>query len=151
MEVARAPLDGFGTGSEFAYMWGGKTRVDLATDGYTLHAIHSSDSVGGTLQVSEINSETLSVVSTRTAPSGVLKSDYSSGFIACGVFYAVDSFYADTTINYAWNISEGVDWDPGISWDVVGYLASTQYSSHHDTIYVYDAANLVTVQPIWGP
>jgi hypothetical protein len=150
-EVARASLGSIGTGHDFDYAWGGYTSVDLATDGDKLYAIHSSDGAGGALQVSRIHPGTLSILSTRTSPSSALKSDYSSGFMACGVLYAVDNFYADTTINYAWQFDAGIEWDPAVAWSVEGYLSSSQYSSKHDTVYVYDAGTLMTAVPEWGP
>ncbi len=150
-EVARASLGSFGTGHDFDWAWGGLTSIDLATDGDRLYAIHSSESAGGALQVSRIHPGTLAVMTTRTSPGSALKADYSNGFIACGVLYAVELFYADTTISYAWEFDAGIEWDPAVEWDIVGYLTSTQYSSLYDTIYVYDSGSLITASPTWGP
>jgi hypothetical protein len=150
-EVTRASLSGVSTAASYYYWWSGHSSTDLDTDGDELMLIHSSPGAGGKFQVSKIHPGTLAVLSTWTAPSG-LKSDYANAFIACGVLYAMPLFYPpSTTISYAWEIGTSSVWDPGIDWDVMSYLTSTQYSSVDDTIYVYDGGNLMTLSPTWGP
>jgi hypothetical protein len=123
----------------------------MDTDGEDLMIIHSSPGAGGKFQVSKIHPGTLAVLSTWTAPSGI-KSAYDTAFIACGVLYAIEGFWADTTISYAWEIgtsSASAVWDPDIAWDVISYLTATQYSSLHNTIYAYDSGQLLTFTPTW--
>jgi hypothetical protein len=110
--------------------------------------IHSSSSASGKFQVSRVNPATLAIMTTWTAPYG-LKANYSNAFIACGVLYAIPNFWSDTTIDYAWEIGTSSIWDPSVSFDVVNYLTSAQYSSKDDTLYVYDNGNLVTMTPTW--
>jgi hypothetical protein len=147
-EVARASLTGVSGDAAYAYAWGVHTTTDLDTDGEDLMIIHSSSAAGGKFQVSKIHPGTLAVLSTWTAPSGH-KNEYNNAFIACGVLYAMEGFWADTTISYAWEIGTTSVWDPSIAWDVIHYLTATQYSSLHDTIYAYDGGRLLTFTPTW--
>jgi len=147
-EVARVSLSGVSGDAEYSYTWGVYTTTDLDTDGEDLMIIHSSPGAGGKFQVSKIHPGTLAILSTWTAPSGH-KSDYDTAFIACGVLYAIEGFWADTTISYAWDIGTTTIWDPGVDWEVFHYLTATQYSSVYDTIYAYDGGRLLTFTPTW--
>jgi len=150
-ELARNTIPGAGTDADFNYAFGGKTSIDFDTDGDHLYVIHSSTSVGGRFQVTRVNPETLAVISTDTAPAGI-KTDHGNAFIACGVLYAThEEFYRDGTINYAWKLGTGLEWDPGIAWEGMGYFTAAQYSPVDDTIYAYDDGHLLTFSPTWGP
>ncbi len=149
-EVARTVLSGMGTGAEYGYFWGSNTAFDLDTDGVDVMLIHSSDGAAGRFQVSEVDPDTLAILSTWTAPSGI-KADHSNAFIACGVLYAMEGAFADTTVSYAWEIGSSTTWDPGVDFEVFAYLTSAQYSSATDTLYVWDYGTMVTMSPVWSP
>jgi hypothetical protein len=149
-EQARTTLPGVGVDSDFDYSFGGKTSIDFDTDGEDLYVIHSSSSVSGRFQATQLNPVTLSSMGTYTAPTGQ-KNDHSNAFIACGILYAMGGeFWIDTTINYAWEIGSLVEWDPGVAWEGMSFFRSAQYSSADNLIYTYNG-NLMTLTPTWGP
>jgi hypothetical protein len=149
-ELARTTLPGVGVDSDFDYSFGGTTSIDFDTDGEDLYVIHSSSSVTGRFQATQLNPITLGTMGTYTAPTG-RKNDHSNAFIACGVLYAVGGeFWIDTTINYAWEIGSSMVWDPGVAWEGMSFFRSAQYSSADNLIYTYNGS-LMTLTPTWGP
>jgi len=150
IEEARASLPGVSTDGTYAYFWGTNTSVDLDTDGEDLMLIHSSVSAGGRFQVSRIHPDTLALEATWTAPSGY-KADHANAFIACGVLYAMEGAFFDTSVSFAWEIGTSRTWDPGVTFEIINYLTSAQYSSRTDTLYVWDYTHMVTMTPLWGP
>ena len=147
-EVVRRTIPGAGFDHDYDYWWGGFTSMDFSSDGESLFLIHSTASAGGRFVVSELDPLTLSVIDSWTAPSGI-KADHSNAFMACGVLYAVDSFYADTTINYAWEVGSSLEWDPSIGWDVFSYLTAANYNPVYGEVFAYDGGNLITFSPSW--
>jgi hypothetical protein len=147
-EVVRVTLPGAGVDHDFDYWWGGLTSMDFSSDGESLYVIHSKSSAAGRFVVTQLDPSSLSVIDSWTAPSGV-KGDYSNAFMACGVLYAVDSFYEDTTVNYAWEVGSSREWDPAIAWDVLSYLTAVNYNPVYGEVFAYDGGNLITFSPSW--
>ena len=149
-ELARITLPGVGVDADFDYSYGGRTSIDFDTDGEDLYVIHSSSSVAGRFQATQLNPITLSPMGTSTAPTG-LKTEHSNAFIACGVLYAMGSeFWIDTTINYAWEIGSSMEWDPDLAWEGMSFYRSAHYSSVDNLIYTHNGS-LMTLTPTWGP
>jgi hypothetical protein len=147
-EIVRTIIPGAGVDHDYDYWWGGLTSMDFSSDGESLYVIHSSSRASGRFMVTELDPMSLAVIDSWTAPSG-MKSDHSNAFMACGVLYAVDSFYEDTTINYAWDVGSSREWDPAISWDVFSYLTAVNYNPVYGEVFAYDGGNLVTFSPSW--
>ena len=85
-EAVSRRLERAGFDNEFSYSSGAMTDIDLSIDEFGLWAIYSTAGGAGNMTVSQIDSDTLEVVSTWVTefPKGVA----SNAFMACGKLYA---------------------------------------------------------------
>jgi hypothetical protein len=158
-EIIQADIPDASYDTSYTYSSGGKTDIDLAIDQGYLYAIYSTQSAAGKIVVSQLDMNTLNVLSTHTA-SSALKNDYSAMFIACGVLYGVDStvngpcfWCTDTTIDLAWELSSTTESIPYIDFHnpgSSGYIGGVQYNQADGLIYVTRGGQLGRITPSWN-
>mgnify|MGYP001795361496 CR=1 FL=1 len=119
--------------------------MDLAVDEHGLWAISGNTNNGYRPYVTKIDVVSNSV-SLSWSLSGVEKMNtMGNAFMACGVFYAVDSYSGTTTINYAYDTKTGRRWNPSITFvNQYNYNSMIAYNPREKVLYSWDYKRQVT-------
>ena len=119
--------------------------MDLAVDEHGLWVISGTTGNGYRPYISKIDVVSNRVVQTWTLGGVERMKSMGNAFMACGVFYAVDSHSGRTTINYAYDTKTGRSWNPGLTFiNQYGYNSMIAYNHREKVLYSWDKKRQVT-------